>query len=183
MDQHLYKVVEIQNKGKGCVALEDIKKGKLILEERPQIVAASHGKYSDWFDDLDLFSIIEGFGYMNKIEKEEYLKLHNKFTDSVRVPDELMLLGYKDIQSKIEKNPSGFVGEFIHEQGYQGFIDVIGIYLTNTFDNGVGIQASKFNHSCCPNANSYWNEENDIREIRAVSKIKTGEEICISYIG
>ena len=191
MDQHhLYKVVEIQGKDQGCIALEDIRKGTLILEEKPQIVAKNLGENPDGSDNLELLSIIEGFGHMNKIEIAEYLKLHNNFTDSDKVPDQWKL-DYATIkQTLIEKNPSafdlsrfGFVKEFILKQGDQGFIDVIGIYLTNTFSHGLGIQASKFNHSCCPNANSYWNEKNDIREIRAVSKIKKGEEIHISYIG
>ena len=38
MDQQLYKVVEILGKGQGCVAMEEIKKGALILQEKSQIV-------------------------------------------------------------------------------------------------------------------------------------------------
>ena len=39
----------------------------------------------------------------------------------------------------------------------------------------------RFNHSCCPNAETYWNDISKLREIRAVSKIKAGEEISITY--
>ena len=35
----LYKVVEIEGKGLGCVALKDIKIGMLIVKETPQCVA------------------------------------------------------------------------------------------------------------------------------------------------
>ena len=36
-------------------------------------------------------------------------------------------------------------------------------------------------HSCCPNAETYWNDISKLREIRAVTKIKAGEEISITY--
>ena len=38
-----------------------------------------------------------------------------------------------------DENVFGFVNEFIFAQGYQGFIDVIGIYFTNSFQTGLGI--------------------------------------------
>ena len=41
--ENLYKVVEIKEKGLGCVALKDIKKGTLILKEKPQCVAVTSG--------------------------------------------------------------------------------------------------------------------------------------------
>ena len=39
----LYEVRKIQGKGYGCVALEDIKKGTLILSEIPQCIFAAIG--------------------------------------------------------------------------------------------------------------------------------------------
>ena len=61
------------------------------------------------------------------------------------------------------------------------FPDIYGIYATNTFEQGVGIQASRFNHSCRSNAEEFWNEKNGATEIRSVSKINAGEEITINY--
>ena len=55
------------------------------------------------------------------------------------------------------------------------------IYKTNCFEKGLGIQASRFNHSCSANAEATFDDKNEIREIRAVSNIKAGEEICINY--
>ena len=37
-DQIVYKVVNIEGKGKGCVALKDIKPGTVILNEVPQYI-------------------------------------------------------------------------------------------------------------------------------------------------
>ena len=39
MENQFYKVVEIKGKGFGCVALRDIEKGTLILEEKPQCIS------------------------------------------------------------------------------------------------------------------------------------------------
>ena len=61
------------------------------------------------------------------------------------------------------------------------FPDIYGIYATNTFEQGVGIQASRFNHSCRSNAEEFWNEKYGATEIRSVSKINAGEEITINY--
>ena len=40
----------------------------------------------------------------------------------------------------------------------------------------------RFNHSCTSNAEGNWNEDESTREIRAVKKIKKGEEITICYL-
>ena len=58
--------------------------------------------------------------------------------------------------------------------------EIIGIYETNKFNGGVGIQASRFNHSCCSNAEGVWNKEDGSREFRIVKKIKSGETLVIS---
>ena len=65
----LYKVVKIEGKDLGCVAIKDIKKGTLILQEKPQCVPI--------IDDLG--SIITSFNQMTKNHQEEFLKLHDRF--------------------------------------------------------------------------------------------------------
>ena len=57
------------------------------------------------------------------------------------------------------------------------------IYETNTFQNGVFLKMSRFNHACIPNAEYFWNEETKFRDLRAIRPIKIGEEITLSYIG
>ena len=47
----------------------------------------------------------------------------------------------------------------------------------NPFEIGLGIQASRFNHSCSSNAEATFDDKNEIREIRAVTNIKAGEEL------
>ena len=53
---------------------------------------------------------------------------------------------------------------------------LVRIYVGNNFETGQSIKISRFNHSCKPNAvNSKFNE------VWAVSNIKAGQEITISY--
>ena len=60
-------------------------------------------------------------------------------------------------------------------------VDILGIYKTNSEKNGVGIQKSRFNHSCAANAEDGSNKNSEIVQLRAISKIKAGEEITINY--
>ena len=52
---------------------------------------------------------------------------------------------------------------------------------TNGFHNGVCLKMSRFNHSCRPNAQYFWNVDTNTRDVRALRKIKQGEEITLSY--
>ena len=130
--ENLYKVVKIDGKGLGCVALKDIEIGTLILKEKPQCLG------------LTPESVIQSFERMSKKDQEEYLKLHNNYAD-------------RQVELKWRK-----------------LSNVFGIYKTNSFPNGLGIKASRFNHSCSPNAVGQWEDEDDTREIRAWSKINAG---------
>ena len=60
-------------------------------------------------------------------------------------------------------------------------VDILGIYKTNSEKNGVGIQKSRFNHSCAANAEDGSEKNSEIVQLRAVSKIKAGEEITTNY--
>ena len=162
--ENLYKVVKIDGKGLGCVALKDIEIGTLILKEKLQCVGDIQSFFTtsrtiagdilellsstlpeNWsranlpFDDTWWNSVIRSFEQMKKSDQDEYLKLHNAFNG-------------------------------------QGLSDVIGIYKTNAMARGVGIKSSRFNHSCCPNsATTSWNAEDGTGEIRAWSKILAGK--------
>ena len=61
------------------------------------------------------------------------------------------------------------------------FQEIYGIYFTNVYEMGLCLKTSRFNHSCVSNAQVYWNEKYETRDIRAVSKIKAGEEITVRY--
>ena len=60
--------------------------------------------------------------------------------------------------------------------------NILNIYGTNAFENGIGIQTAMFNHSCNSNAEAVWIEDSNSSTVRAKSNIKSGEEITINYI-
>ena len=136
--ENLYKVVKINGKGLGCVALKDIEIGTLILKEKLQCFGDFLDSLSltlpeNWsrnnlpFDNTWWNSVIRSFEQMKKSDQDEYLKLHNAFNG-------------------------------------QGLNDVIGIYKTNALARGVGIKMSRFNHSCCSNALTTWSSMEDGRD-------------------
>ena len=62
---------------------------------------------------------------------------------------------------------------------------IFNIYVSNSFGRGLRIETSRFNHSCQPNANPchvYDQDQINHEQIRAISDIKKGEEITISYL-
>ena len=80
MENQLYEVVEVVGKNLGCVALKDIKKGTLILKEKPQFsdIEASE---SDTIWSQELFMhLLKNFKNMNQSDREEYLKLSSRHT-------------------------------------------------------------------------------------------------------
>jgi hypothetical protein len=65
---------------------------------------------------------------------------------------------------------------------------LIGIYSTNSYaisgdEAGIYSRASKFNHSCSPNARFSFNSSTGEIRIHALGTIPLGEEIFVSYIG
>jgi len=46
---------------------------------------------------------------------------------------------------------------------------------------GLFLQGSRFNSSCVPNVNNYWNERRQVIEFRALKVIAEGDELCIAY--
>lgn len=168
MSNRFYKIVKIEGKNLGCIALRDIQEGSLILQEKPQCIA-------NWSDPeytrIGVSSLIASYNKMNSSDQEEYLKLYNRFNKDQEKKRQSQLKEWL-VTNKIPINS---------ELGIERAINIIGIYDTNCFQRGVGIQTSRFNHSCCSNSEAIWNDEENIREIRAVNKIKAGEEITINY--
>ena len=78
MMSSVYKVTEIKGKGLGCIAIVDIKKGSLILDENPQICPDIKEEMlsSGWIK-----SLLKSFYEMSKTDQDEYMTLHNKFNN------------------------------------------------------------------------------------------------------
>ncbi|KAK0492533.1 SET domain-containing protein [Armillaria luteobubalina] len=59
---------------------------------------------------------------------------------------------------------------------------ISGIFNTNAFsDGGIVIRASRFNHSCLPNARYSYHEATNRQRIFALTDIRKGEEIFVMY--
>jgi hypothetical protein len=76
---------------------------------------------------------------------------------------------------------------------HQGKLLYVGIFKTNALPCGnndrgeraskaeLFLQGSRFNSSCVPNVNNYWNERRQVIEFRALRAIPEGDELCIAY--
>ena len=96
------------------------------------------------------------------------MKLDNRFMNSQAIKEYL----------KIKKIVEEIKDDRLQDQNHLDLdlmIKIICIHLTNTYGNEFGIKISRFNHSCCPN--SYNGDDG----IRAISKIKAGQEITATY--
>jgi len=151
----------------GCVALRDIKKGETILKETPQL------KGNSCPNELSPFAIkelSEAFNKMSKTDQKEYMSLYDKYADISSLTSELKSILESRSQSILRM--SG---------GNEKKAKIFKICDTNVFANGIGIKSARFNHSCQSNSVSVIMAEGHF-EIVAVSKIKAGQEITISYV-
>ena len=127
MENQLYEVVEVEGKNLGCVALKDLKKGTLILREKPQFsdIEASE---SDKIWSKDYFRrLSRNFQTMNPSDREKYLKLYSRHSmEELKTRKVISGLTFSDLTLKIH-----------------------GIYETNAFGKGgVGFQVSRL--VACP---------------------------------
>jgi len=180
----IYEVRESEGKKLGCFALQDIKKGSIIIKEKPQIVDKGHtdikicGAIDLILTDITpsfVHGLNEAFNNMAKTDQEEYMKLYDKFDNISSLPPILQTLveRWNQLITEITKSD-------------EKLAKIVRIYVTNAFSDGVYIKRSRFNHSCKPNAyqcrtydGTHINDRTSL--IVAISNIKAGEEITISY--
>ena len=167
MKEGLFKIVPIEGKGVGWIALQDIKIGTLILSEKCQFEPKIQN---------DLWSLMESFFSMTTMEQKDFLKLTNLFWENpeyleCRKVDYGNWMEFANHYSS--KNP-----EFDREL----VLKIICIFESNkSFGAGgsVAIKNSMINHSCCANAFSF--KRNGNMEVRTTHKIKEGQEITTNY--
>ena len=150
MENQLYEVVEVEGKNLGCVALKDVKKGTLILKEKPQFSYIEGASESDKIWTKELFMrLLQNFQTMNPIDRAEYLKLSNKF-DELQTSEKYLKLSNRHTFDELHRWLQTRVSEVTREDisgcdpSILDFLFKIqGIYETNMFKGGVGIQASR----------------------------------------
>ena len=193
----LYYYSEIR----GCIALKDIKKGTLIVSERTNCFVEGNDEClePDYYKGEVLEAqnfvkrILSSFFEMSKNDQDQYLKLPNKFDDTKSFPQAAIQLKYfeslikrsdQDFDAKKLKviaifasNKFSYPVESYGESHAPGLIGV----LASKWQYGVIIKVSQFHHSCRPNTvtESYL----DTFEVRAITKIKAGQEITLSHFG
>ena len=147
------------------------------------------------------------FNSMNKKDQMEYLKLYKKSDNNQALPVDLRIknnfislmkiINYtkvsdqvKVLKQVVEDRSGGVkVTDFVmknleklanflrnNNDPIEKIFKVVEIFETNNFHGEIRIKTSRFNHSCRPNAAVV-----DSAEVRAMSKIRAGEEITISY--
>ena len=154
MENQIFEVVEIEGKNLGCVALKDVKKGTLILREKPQF-SDIYDSESDKNWNKELFMrLLQNFQTMNPNDRAEYLKLSNKF-DELQTSEKYLKLSNRHTFDKLHRWLQTRVSEVTREDisgcdpSILDFLFRIqGIYETNKFKGGVGIQASRL--VACP---------------------------------
>ena len=72
-----YEVLPIKGKGFGCIAIKDIIKGTLILEEKSQCNA---NEDVDFGSQEHIMSVEESFLQMSLENQNEYLNLFNRYS-------------------------------------------------------------------------------------------------------
>ena len=171
MMEGLFKIVPMEGKGVGWIALQDIKIGTLILSEKCQFEPKIQN---------DLWSLMECFFSMTTMDQKDFLKLSNlfwenpDFLESRKVDyDNWMAFANHYSTHHSSKNPE-VDGELV--------LKIICIFESNkSFGAGgsVAIKNSMINHSCCANAFSF--KRNGNMEVRTTHKIKEGQEITTNY--
>ena len=178
----LYRHSEIR----GCIATKDMKKGTLILSSTgPDIVGGgchlnlsrNAEKNSPEFKEVSknnaqalLKNILTAFHEMSNASQDEYMKLPNRLNDTRSIPESDPPLKY--LESLLRSMDQDFDKKDL---------EIIAIYVTNLAQvdcvEGVNIKMSQFHHSCHPNAVVIARKN---LEIRAIRKIKAGDEITIN---
>ena len=182
----VYKVTEIEGKGLGCIALVDIQKGSLILNENSKMCAdiKEVDGSSKWIK-----SLLKSFNQMSKADQLEFMALHDKCSNFQDYQNSEDFQNCKEIVDKSLECLKLEIGKIEHDpQKTKEIFKICNIYLSNSFratsdgvGNGVRIKTSRFNHSCKPNAVS-MPMVNDLHQVRAISNIKSGQEINLNYI-
>jgi len=173
-----YRLVEILDKGFGMLAARDIKRGELIVSEKPI---------------LDSF-ISSGTAELTK--DEEKLLQHSLKCSSqmqgIRIADALTRRMAQEIKSsfkrlsqedqeRIMELSDSFVGRICEEKSALGVLTTNSVSRgSNSSDRVLCLTFSRFNHSCCPNLGHVWVEPYE--RMYANRDIKKGEELTTAYV-
>ena len=166
----MYREEEVVGKGIGCIATEEISPGCLVLRETPCLFLPPGGEEGSAL----LQRTVKAFLGMESEEQEKYLQLANMFDRDESEWSDTARKDMENIKSELEAQP-------LTDLVPCDIIKIWQIKLTNGFHNGVFLKMSRFNHSCWPNAEYFWNTDTRTRDIRAVRTVLQNQEILLDY--
>ena len=123
MTAEMYKVLPIEGKGLGAVASKFIKKGTLILNEKPQISLENDPEIPL---EIHIRQVISCFYEMSESDQSEYMKLHDKFDSDLVKSESNLGLALREGLFEIKK--------IVNIPKLQ---KIFCIYTTNTFHDGL----------------------------------------------
>ncbi|KAH9888099.1 hypothetical protein C8Q73DRAFT_794515 [Cubamyces lactineus] len=139
-------------RGKGLIAARTISRGELVLAEAPLVRQNS---------PLSNDTVLSALSTLSEIQQREYFSLANAWKGTPQVPPPLGIF-------KTNAFPCGDHDDLV----------------VGTLAEGGAVFAlgSRFNLSCSPNVNNYWNDQLGKVTFWAVRDIVEGEELTICYM-
>ncbi|KAF7311887.1 Set domain-containing protein 5 [Mycena indigotica] len=172
-DRKIFEVVALPGKGKGAIAVRDIKRGELVLREKPLLVAPDEETPRAWVNELffnwtyspskrdTFFNLTHSHLWLDD-DPETGLPPKVNIDPPTQTPDERFWLTEAILTT-----------------------NVAAITLNDAPLRGLFPRFSRVNHVCpgANNVNYEWREEEGEMRIYAVRDIKKGTELGHSYIG
>lgn len=168
----VYREEAIPGKGIGVIASKDLPAGTLVIREVPALYVTP---------DLDGHAeTIRAFAEMEPQDQRELLRLFNLYSKPESEWSESMRKELKDCE---EDAGADFLDTISAEVNRETAMQVWQIWLTNAYDNGVFLRLSRFNHSCAPNTEYFWNTDLEVwaQDVRTVRQVEAGEELTVCY--
>jgi hypothetical protein len=183
-----------KSSGLGLFAERDLQAGTLILVDHPasSVLDCESGasEFSDQ-DGFDTIALIDQLGQKWTPEVEECLRSLYPIRYGSPDPDAIGISLPGKILAKLNEKllSVGISLERLvkavqlNSLGFYSFPELCSFNEQFRFLTGTGLyrNASMFNHSCDPNVNHY--SVGDVSLFRLTRHAKSGEELCISYIG
>ena len=163
-EDEMFQVVEIPEKGKGMKATRDIKKGEIILEEKPVLTWNNSKSFLQNLMGQILGMSEEKLAAVLELEDGGEPREMQTFDDDAEAKQ-----AKRKIMRIIELNAISIECESENKN-----MNMSGLFLL----------ASRINHSCSPNAVWGWMKHDKTKQwtqVRALRKVKKGEEITVSY--
>ena len=119
---------------------------------------------------------VMAFLEMKEEDRAAYMQLYNMYSDDRAQWTATMRAELEAVIADAGVTP------FINVS-WEEAVKVWQIWMSNAYEFGVFLKTSRFNHSCRPNAEYFWDEDSEpeVQEVRAVRKIQEGEEITVCY--